>query len=135
MSFCGGRVDAEDADGSGILAPRSYSTGCITVKDDMQVKGLTKEQGVALFAAPKDGSTTLSNEYFANLKVGDGDHTEEERALLEGEFGPIVDLFIADEEFFLSKFAKAWTYMMTADRFAEGPFKNACDGVDAPTLA
>jgi len=50
LPFCGGYVDAEDGSGSEPLAPRFYSPANITVTDDFQVKGLTPEQGVALFS-------------------------------------------------------------------------------------
>jgi catalase (peroxidase I) len=133
MAFCGGRVDADNAALSEILSPRYYSTGLLTIRDDMQVKGLSKFEGVALFAAPKDGATTVSIQYFKDLKAGNGTFSIEEEALLQGEFAAIVEAYIEDEKLFLSEFAKAWTYVMNADRF-DGPFANACDGVDTPTL-
>jgi hypothetical protein len=93
---------------------------------------LKPQEGVALFARPSaDG--TLSNQYFVDLKAGNGNFDEEEKALLESEFITIVDSFIADNEEFLATFAAAWTYTMTADRFA-GPADNACDDVDTRTL-
>jgi len=105
VSFCGGRVDADNADGSDILAPRTYATPYITVRDDMQVKGLSYREGVALGAAPKNGTNTLSNQFFVDLKAGNGNFTDNEKALLEGEFAPIVDLYIRDNGLFLSEFA------------------------------
>lgn len=134
LAFCGGRVDADNADGSDILAPRTYAVGLITIRDDMQVKGLSQGEGVALFAAPKDGSTILSNQYFVDLKIANGvGYSEAEKALLQEEFAPIVDLYIVDEGFFLKEFASAFHHLMTADRF-DGPFANACASVDTPTV-
>merc|ERR1712232_253512 len=46
MKFCGGRADAEDGQGSEVLAPRTYAFPLISVKDDMAVKGLTDREGV-----------------------------------------------------------------------------------------
>jgi catalase-peroxidase len=132
MQFCAGRTDAYDAAGSAQLEPRYYEPAVISIRDNMQVKGLKPQEGVALFARPSaDG--TLSNQYFVDLKAGNGEFDEEEMALLESEFITIVDSFIADNETFLATFAAAWTYTMTADRFA-GPAANACDDIDTRTL-
>jgi catalase-peroxidase len=132
MQFCAGRTDAFDAAESAKLEPRYYEPAFISIRDNMQVKGLKLSEGVALFARPSaDG--TLSNKYFEDLKAGNGEFSEEEKALLEFEFIAIVDSFIADNEAFLVTFATAWTYMMTADRFA-GPANNICEDVDTPTL-
>jgi catalase (peroxidase I) len=127
VAFCGGRVDATDAAGSEILAPRTYEPTVVSIRDDMQVKGLSARQGVALA-----GRSTLSNQFYKDLLAGNGDFTNEELALLEDEFKAIVEEYAENEESFKSEFAAAWTYMMTADRFM-GPFENACTGVDDPT--
>lgn len=128
LPFCGGRVDADNANGSAVLAPRFFpDVPVLSVEDDIIVKGLSMSQGVALFAAPKGRS--LSNQYFIDLMAGEGSFTVFEQALLEEPFLPIVVDFIADNDAFLEAYASAWTYMMTADRF-EGPTGNACTGVN-----
>lgn len=129
LPFCGGRVDAENGDGSEGLGPRTLGNPFLTITDDMAVKGLSMYEGVALFATPKDGSTTVSNQYFQDLKANPSEYTDKEQALLEGDLAPIVDEFISDNELFLKEYANAWHYMMTADRY-DGPQKNACEGVD-----
>jgi hypothetical protein len=140
LPFCGGRVDAKDGSGSEGLAPRFYEPAVVSIRDDMQVKGLTARQGVALAARPT--GSTLSNQFFIDLLAvnvtipadGNGTLTEngnftgEELALLEGEFELIVQEFAADEEAFMEVFASAWTYLMTADRYG-GFNKNGCAGV------
>jgi len=90
-------------------------------------------EGVALFATPKEGSTTVSNQYFVDLKAGNGNFDASEMALLEGELGAIVDEYIADNDLFLEEYTSGWNYMMTADRF-KGPRANACKGVKTPTI-
>jgi catalase (peroxidase I) len=122
MPFCGGRVDANSSSPA-YLAPRSYEAPILTIRDDMEVKGLTLEEGVALFARPT--GDTLSNEYFVKLKAGDGEFSDEEKALLEAEFLEIVDRYIEDNGQFLQIFAEAWIKMMTADRY-DGPHDNLC---------
>lgn len=131
LSFCGGFVDANDAAGSEILAPRVYATPLITVSDDFEVKGLTPEEGVALASREAVGS-----QYYKDLiaagEGNNGDFTEDELALLEGDFGPIVAEFAADEAVLLETFEQAWTKMMTADRYLNYR-ENACTGVSTPT--
>jgi len=134
MKFCGGRVDAEDGQGSEILAPRKYAFPLISIYDDMAVKGLTNREGMALLARH-----TLSNEFFINLSTANGTEieelTEEETAILrDPDLKAIIDEYAADESIFYDDFAKAWTKMMIADRF-DGPFKNECADVDDITLA
>lgn len=153
MPFCAGRVDAQDGAGSEVLAPRYYTPPVVSIRDDMQVKGLTPREGVALFAIPSSAaiqggdsatsiarsipaSTTLdmiSNEYFVRLLDGNGNFTIYELALLEDEFRPIVEEYAAEDvSNFNEAFLAAWTKMMTADRF-DGPVDNACAGVKTPT--
>ena len=109
-------MDAEDGTGSEPLAPRFYSPANITVTDDFEVKGLTMEQGVALFSATKLGS-----QYYVDLLAAgedSTDYTEEELALLaDDDFKPIVEKYAEDEEALLEAFASGWMYLMTADRF------------------
>jgi hypothetical protein len=62
LPFCGGRVDAKDGSGSEGLAPRFYEPAVVSIRDDMQVKGLTARQGVALAARPT--GSTLSTQFF-----------------------------------------------------------------------
>jgi len=131
MKFCAGRTDASNGDGSDILAPRIYPDTVISIEDDMHVKGLTLRQGTALFAVPT--GATLSNKYFEDLVADNGSFTDEEKALLQEPFKPIVDEYIADNDVFLMEFEAAWTTMMTADRF-DGPTRNSCTGVDHATL-
>jgi catalase-peroxidase len=52
MQFCPGRTDALDATGSAKLEPRYYEPAVISIRDNMQVKGLKPQEGVALFARP-----------------------------------------------------------------------------------
>lgn len=134
MTFCAGRVDAMDGDGSMGLAPRTYAPSeVVSIRDDNNVRGLTPEEGVALFALPgADG--VLSNALFTNLKSGEGTFTAEEQALLDPEFSTIVDMFADDNTKFLEMFESAWSHLMTADRF-DGPLTNACAGKSTPTLA
>jgi catalase-peroxidase len=66
MPFCGGRTDATNADLSGVLAPRHYVPATVSIRDDMEVKGLTAKQMVALAGRPlADG--TLTNDLFVLL--------------------------------------------------------------------
>ena len=132
LDFCGGYVDAEDGSGSDVLAPRSYSPAIITVTDDWAVKGLTPEQGVALFS-----STSLGSQYYIDLLAADyissyhgtSEYTPEELALIEDEdLKKIVQTFADDETALLEAFASGWTYLMTADRFTNNR-DNACAGV------
>jgi len=135
MSFCAGRVDAVDGKGSDGLEPRTYApSAVISIRDNNNVRGLTPEEGVALFAMPgADGF--LSNAYFSNLKAGDvGSFSEDELALLDTEFSDIVDMFADDNAKFLEMFESAWNHLMTADRF-DGPLANYCAGKSTPTLA
>lgn len=135
MAFCGGRVDAEDGSGSENLESRVYFPASLTVQDDMVVKGLPKPEGVALFATPMvAGSSKLSNQYFVDLKNGDGSFSDEELTLLQEPFVEVVDEFIANNQVFLDAYQSAWTYMMTADRF-DGPINNVCTNVNDATLA
>jgi catalase (peroxidase I) len=82
MTFCGGRSDALDANGTEHLGPRKYSTPLIEVLDSFKVMGLTQREGVALSARLRSpihmrrlgytGSWStnpfkLSNEYFKTL--------------------------------------------------------------------
>jgi catalase-peroxidase len=156
MPFCGGRTDATNADLSGVLAPRHYVPATVSIRDDMEVKGLTAKQMVALAGRPvSDG--TLSNDLFVLLsgtqfeqavkRVNDGDSeqflvvgsdppayvTAEEYALVQDpEFKLIVEEYAAEEAAFKSEFASAWVYMMTADRYT-GPTTNVCTGRVDPT--
>ncbi|CAJ1960027.1 unnamed protein product [Cylindrotheca closterium] len=134
MTFCAGRVDAIDGSGSKNLDPRTYAPSeVIGIRDNNNVRGLTPEEGVALFAMPgADG--VLSNAFFTNLKAGEGTFTAEEEALLDPEFSSIVDMFVEDNAKFLEMFESAWNHLMIADRF-DGPLTNACAGVATPTLA
>jgi catalase (peroxidase I) len=126
LPFCGGYVDAEDGSGSEPLAPRFYSPANITVTDDFQVKGLTPEQGVALFSA-----TSVGSQYYIDLLAAGSDstYTDEELALVTDEdLLPIVETYAADEAALLEAFSSGWTYLMTADRFKNNR-ENACTGV------
>jgi catalase-peroxidase len=161
MAFCGGRVDATDAADSEILAPRTYEITLVSIRDDMQVKGLSARQGVALagrstlsnqfykyllagngdfadeeLALLEDlaGRSTLSNQFYKYLLAGNGDFADEELALLEDDFKAIVEEYAENEDSFKSEFTAAWAYMMNADRFM-GPYENACTGIDDPTTS
>jgi len=128
--FCGGRVDAEDGSGSEGLAPRVYSPAVVSIRDDMAVKGLSAREGVAL--AGRTFGSAFSNQFYKDLIAGNGNFTDDELALLEDEFKPIVEEYADDEETFKKEFATAWTKMMTADRY-DGPFDNACAAVSTCT--
>ena len=128
--FCGGRVDADDGSGSEGLAPRVYNSSVVSIRDDMQVKGLSAREGVALAGRPT--GATFTNQFYKDLLVGNGNFTEDELALLEDEFNAIVEEYASDEETFQKEFASAWNKLMTADRY-DGPFKNACDTVNTCT--
>jgi Peroxidase len=133
LPFCGGYVDAADGAASTFLAPRLYPTAAnpdyvLSLLDDIQVKGLTKAEGVVLACRGNVGS-----QYFAALKAGKGKFGEFELALLDDEFVAIVNAYAVDDALVKTAFAGAWTKMMTAGRY--GTFRsNACDGVSAATL-
>ena len=145
MAFCGNRVDATDAMFSENLAPREYyATTAAKVKDDMVVRGLTMEQGVALygmttdvfafgtiFGILKDGTVGADNGSTTITAASDGTTYKltAEQAVLQSdaELKAIVDKFAADEEAFETAFAQAWVYMMNAGRYT-GPTTNYCDG-------
>jgi len=149
MPFCGGRVDADNGDKSLGLEDRIYNDNDYTsILYDITNKGMSIAEGVALFATPNplypsflyDSETAterqanpndpyeLTNQFFVRLK-----NTEEGSAMLTGEFADVVNEFINDNDYFLEQYAKAYNYMVTADLF-NGPTKNACEGVDDPTL-
>jgi catalase (peroxidase I) len=128
--FCGGRVDAEDGSGSEGLAPRVYTPPVVSIRDDMQVKGLSAREGVAL--AGRFFGPTFSNQFYKDLLAGTGNFTTDEQALLEDEFKEIVEEYASDEEAFQKEFATAWNKMMTADRY-DGPSANACTDVSTCT--
>ena len=128
--FCGGRVDAEDGLGSEELAPRVYTPPVVSIRDDMQVKGLSAREGVAL--AGRFFGPTFSNQFYQDLLAGSGTFTADELALLEDEFKAIVEEYASDEETFQKEFATAWNKMMTSDRY-DGPFENACTDVSTCT--
>ena len=130
MPFCGGRVDAEDGAKSEGLESRIWNNDEYqSAWYNMGNTGMSLSEGVALLATPKDGSTTLSNKFFVDLKAQDP-----ASIYLKGEFGSIVEDFIGDNGKFLTEYAKAFTYMITADLF-DGPSANACQDVDIPTLS
>lgn len=133
LTFCGGAVDASDANGSDILAPRVYSSPNITVSDDFQVKGLSPDEGVALASR-----LNVSSQYYVDLIAAGGGNggnfTDEELALLEGDFRAIVDSFAANETLLFKTFDRAWTYLLTADRYSNNR-ENACTGVATVTTA
>jgi hypothetical protein len=104
-----------------------YDPAVLSVRDWIQVAGLTPDEGVALMARPT--GETFSNQFFIDLKAGTGDFSAAEMALTEDEFMPIVDKYAGDDMMFKEMFAQAWTKMMTADRF-DGPMTNPCDGID-----
>jgi catalase (peroxidase I) len=128
--FCGGRVDAEDGSGSENLQPRVYDPAVVSIRDDMQVKGLSAREGVALAGRPTGSNFT--NQFYIDLLAGNGNFTEDQAALLEDEFKDIVEVYAGDEATFQKEFASAWNKLMTADRY-DGPFKNACTSVSTCT--
>jgi len=139
MKFCGGRTDASDGKGSEFLAPRKYEPATVSVRDDMEVKGLSARQMVALAGRPSDMGDEMSNNFFKMLLLETEDMAASSRSakfaaehfalVKDPEFKAIVQEYADDEEIFLDEFASAWTYIMTADRYA-GPTTNACTDVD-----
>jgi len=131
LKFCGGRVDTAEATEFGKdLSPRIYNDALVTVLDDMLVKGLTKEEGIALMSRGRVGS-----KYYNDLLSGNGEFSAYELAVLNDDSLKVgVEKFAGNEEELLETFGTAWTKMMIADRF-EGNNGNACDGVDTPTTA
>ena len=150
MPFCGGRVDADNGDKSLDLEDKIYNDNDYdSILYDITNKGMSIAEGVALFATPNplfpnffydsetaierqaspNGPYELTNQFFVRLK-----NTEEGSTMLTGEFTDVVDEFINDNDYFLEQYAKAYNYMVTADLF-DGPTKNACEGVDDPTLS
>mmetsp|Transcript_22274 Transcript_22274/g.35895 ORF Transcript_22274/g.35895 Transcript_22274/m.35895 type:complete len:179 (-) Transcript_22274:864-1400(-) len=129
MPFCAGRVDAENGDSAIGLEYRVYNNNTYeSLLYSFQNKGLTLSEGAALAATPVDGTNELSNQYFVELKANDPDSD-----YLQGDLASIVDDFINDNDLFLSEYARAFNYMVTADLF-DGPTKNACQGVNIATL-
>ena len=118
LPFCGGAVDAETGVVSKDLSPRKYKDALITVLDDFLVKGLTKEEGVALASRKNVGC-----QYYKDLLDEEGDFSEEELALLKDQdLKEIVKKYARDEDELLETFTAAWTKMMTADRFLVSTF-------------
>eukprot|EP01083_Nonionella_stella_P074656 202585_1 len=153
MAFCGGRMDASDILGRNHLKPVIYDSrlsSVVKMKDAMYIQGLTLRQGVALAATPT-GTGELDNTFFVELmeeydgKEEASDFINTERAYAFGVWGEdwaLVDddelraiskLYAEDEDEFLSEFASAWTYLMTADRF-DGPRGNVCSNTITPTI-
>jgi catalase-peroxidase len=148
--FCAGRVDATDGHGSEGLEPRMYEPPLVSVIDDMQVKGLTPEETIALMGRPTGSS--FSNQYFKDmLPYVEGasnsttnsttesaaltTFTDYELAVLQdAEFLAIVNRYAEFEEVFQEEFAKAWKKIMTVDRY-DGPFANACKSVSTCTTS
>ena len=113
LPFCGGYVDAHEGHNSKDLRPRKYKDAVITVLDDYLVKGLTKEEGVALACRKSVGS-----KYYKKLLAEDGEFSEEELALIKHhDLKMIVKMYADDEKKLLEIFTAAWTKMMTADRY------------------
>ncbi|KAF4137934.1 Peroxidase [Phytophthora infestans] len=83
IDFVGGRTDAENGNGTEILAPRQYyNTTLIAVRDNIKILGVSPYEAVALAGRPRsvaqqkilgysgsysNNSLTLSNEYFQIL--------------------------------------------------------------------
>jgi catalase (peroxidase I) len=145
--FCGGRTDATDGAGSVGLEPRVYDPPLVSVIDDMQVKGLTPNEAIALMARATGPS--FSNQFFKDLlpfaegynNTGSGtsvnaaltSFTDYELALLKDkEFLAIFYRYAEFEEVFQDEFAMAWNKIMTVDRY-DGPFDNECKWVNTCT--
>jgi Peroxidase len=130
--FCSGRVDATDGTGSEGLAPRVYEPPLVSVIDDMQVKGLTTKEAIALMVRPTGKS--LTNKFFKDmLGTNLTSFTKYELAWLEDAEGfRIINEYANSARLFQKEFAKAWNKIMTIDRY-DGPFANACEGVNTCT--
>ena len=128
LKFCGGGMDADRGVQDKDLSPRNYKDPLISVLDDFLVKGLTKEEGVALACRQQVGS-----QYYQNLLSNSDSYSKHERALLKDEeLKKIVELYARNENTLLRVFAGAWTKLMTADRFLDNR-NNACENVDTKT--
>lgn len=65
VPFCGGHVDADNANGIDTLAPQFYPDDpVLSIEDNIIVKGLDMHQGVALHSNPKGAS--LSHQHFVD---------------------------------------------------------------------
>jgi catalase (peroxidase I) len=148
--FCGGRSDADDGKKSVGLDFRIFNNNIYdSIMYNIANMGMSLSEGLALTATPDSinwlsmtgaGNTTisdssgdtytLSNQFFVNLMDSDDDVVTD---WFKGEFIPIAEAFVDDNGYFLDQYAKAFNYLVTADLF-DGPTKNACQGVNTPTL-
>ena len=68
MELCGGRVDAVDAEFTADLGPRDFvKSATILLRDDISLKGLTLQEGVALFGRPTEQFPSLGGLFTALL--------------------------------------------------------------------
>lgn len=149
MAFCGGRVDAADAAFTNDLAPRDFIISNVgQVNDDIELKGLSLQQGVAMYGRPTDRYPEIGSLFvslLSNTFVGpnaDGHYTVDgarpvtalEYALFENrELRTIMEQLKDNNDALHTLIAEGWTILMTNDRFS-GNTGNACDGVADRTL-
>ena len=127
IPFCPGRFDAESGEKSEGLEAQIWNGKVYdSLVYNIDSKGLTLAEGIALEATPVDG--VLSNQFFVDLMASDP-----ENVLFEAEVGDVVDQFMADNDYFLASYAAGFNYMITADLF-DGPTGNACEGVNVATV-
>lgn len=77
-------MDSMDVANSAALAPQEYVSIVLSVRDDIQVKGLKAKQGVAL-----DAYETVSNQFFVDLlaNLDSNQLSNKNRTLLGAKFG------------------------------------------------
>ena len=91
--------------------------------------GMPLSEGIALgLGTPTIESPSLLHQVFIDLMSNTPDSV-----FLKDKIGAVVVKFIADNDKFLAEYAKAFTYMITADLFY-APSANACQDMDIPTL-
>ncbi|KAG1708332.1 hypothetical protein DVH05_025010 [Phytophthora capsici] len=111
IDFLGGRTDAENGNGTEILAPREYyNTTLIAVRDNIKILGVSPVEAVALAGRPRsveqqkvlgysgsysNNSLTLSNEYFQVLLNETWTEVSEKEFKAEGKDVYMMDTDLA----------------------------------------
>ncbi|KAG6613468.1 Catalase/peroxidase HPI [Phytophthora cinnamomi] len=111
IDFLGGRTDADNGNGTEILAPREYyNTTLIAVRDNIKILGVSPYEAVALAGRPRsvaqqkalgysgsycNNSLTLSNEYFQVLLNETWTEVSEKEYKAEGKDVYMMDTDLA----------------------------------------
>jgi catalase-peroxidase len=111
IDFLGGRTDAENGNGTEILAPREYyNTTLIAVRDSIKILGVSPYEAVALAGRPRsvaqqktlgysgsysNNSPALSNEYFQVLLNETWTEVSEKEFKAEGKEVYMMDTDLA----------------------------------------